>query len=505
MVSLVRKYGWHEWLCHTNFSFLAGASHPEEYVKRATKLGYRGIGICDYDGVYGIVRAYRAAQKILEQGVETPPRLFYGSEFHLEQDHHKPLIFQNTLTTLAPTQEAYFALCKMASYSHRGGKRNPWIPLEKITENAGHGLIFIQPMRGLIRSGEKEKLVKKLTILKDCYQDNLFLSISCHLNPSEDCWIAPTLKLAKSLSIPILFSQDPYFHHPKEKDLCDLVQAMRHNLTMDQCGEHFFINNERCLLPLDIIEERYRQIPGYHQGLKNARLLSEVFNFTLEKLRYQYPKEMIPESHTPHSFLKEIALKSAMEVYHNNPPDRIISLIHKELKLIKTLAFEDYFLTVWDIVHWARKQGILCQGRGSAANSAICFVLGITSVNPDCFDLLFERFMSLERGDPPDIDVDFEHERREEVIQYIYHRYGRNKAAMVANIITFKSRGAIRFTGKALGIPESYIKEASSLQETRSYRQGKTAKVIGQSKDQILWKHWIRMSERSRQSLQPGR
>ncbi|MFT5505256.1 MAG: error-prone DNA polymerase, partial [Gammaproteobacteria bacterium] len=219
-----------------------------------------------------------------------------------------------------------------------------------------------------------------------------------------------------------------------------------------------------------------------------------------------YPKEMIPHQHSAQSYLSELAYASAKDRFDQNPPDKIMGLIKHELDLIKQLNFADYFLTVWDIVAWARKQGILCQGRGSAANSTVCYLLGITSVNPEQFDLLFERFVSMERGDPPDIDVDFEHERREEVIQYIYSRYGRERSAMVANVITFRGKGALRSVGKALGANELLLNQVSKISSSRYFRGSGTDNIVNAIRldyekqfpmDRAPdWQLWSQLSER---------
>nr|MBP9708151.1 error-prone DNA polymerase [Oligoflexales bacterium] len=222
----------------------------------------------------------------------------------------------------------------------------------------------------------------------------------------------------------------------------------------------------------------------YKSALIASKDLAQRCHFSLGELRYNYPKEMLPENFSAQEFLEKITWEEAGKRYATLP-DKIRALVKRELDLIKELSFADYFLTVWDIVSWARSQDILCQGRGSAANSAVCYVLGITSVDPALFDVLFERFISVERGDPPDIDVDFEHERREEVIQYIYARYGRAKAAMVANVITFQSRGALRAAGKALGVPELVLKKAAELLEVREFRYGGADYTVAELKKDL--------------------
>ncbi|MGB5327952.1 MAG: error-prone DNA polymerase, partial [Gammaproteobacteria bacterium] len=224
----------------------------------------------------------------------------------------------------------------------------------------------------------------------------------------------------------------------------------------------------------------------------------------LDQLGYHYPGEMIPQGHDAQSYLQLLVLQATQEKFNHQPSGRILRQIEHELELIEKLNFADYFLTVWDIVSWARQQQILCQGRGSAANSSVCFVLGITSVNPDQFELLFERFVSMERGDPPDIDVDFEHERREEVIQYIYQRYGRDRAAMVANVVTFRGKGSLRAVGKALGVDDQLLQQMSKIASSRYFRGSGTENIVMALKNdyendnpraqKISWKLWLQLS-----------
>ena len=242
-----------------------------------------------------------------------------------------------------------------------------------------------------------------------------------------------------------------------------------------------FVNAERCPRSLLDLEKRYSALPCYESALRYSRDLADSCLFDFSELRYRYPKEMIPDGHTAQSYLESMTWKAAHERYGEFLPKKIHQLVLRELSLIETLGFADYFLTVWDIVRWARERNILCQGRGSAANSVTCFVLGITCVDPDRFDMLFERFISLERGDPPDIDVDFEHERREEVIQYIYERYGRQRAAMVGNVITFKTKGSMRFVGKALGISESLIQDSAKMLSIRHFRRAPSKETVEQA------------------------
>jgi error-prone DNA polymerase len=501
MASLLEKYGWHEWLCHTNFSFLIGASHPQDYVDRAADLDYAGIGITDFDGAYGLARSYRALIKMRKHRPEHHLKLFYGAEIHLKKDHNLPILLQDTLVLIAKSHLGYHNLCKILTYSHREGKRNASIPWEYLVSADVTDIVAIQPMRGILRYATSEILKKRFGDLTDIFRGQLYFIISRHLNPMEDKWIPSVLKFIEEFRAPCLLSQDPFFHAAKNKNISDLLHAIRNNRCMDDAVEQMFVNAERCLHSLPGIEVRFSKIPIYEKALRDSYDLAQSIDFSFKELKYVYPRELIPDGHTSISWLSKLVWDSAKAKHLGILSARIASTISRELILVEELGFADYFLTVWDIVRWARSQGILCQGRGSAANSAICFFLEITAVDPSLFDLLFERFMSAERGDPPDIDVDFEHERREEVIQYIYARYGRKRAAMVANVITFKKRGAIRFAGKALGIPDGILDRATKILINRRHGSDMSELMADLNKDvdiqtdtPIPWDLWLEMA-----------
>jgi error-prone DNA polymerase len=406
-------------------------------------------------------------------------------ELHLAKDHGLPLLYQDTLVLVARTRAGYAHLCALATYAHRDGKAEAWVPLEAILERPVDDLVAIQPMRGLIRRGfvgdrQERELERRCGMLAEHFRGRFYFAVSRHLNPGEDVWIEPTLALARRLGRACLLSQDAFFHEPGQKDMSDLLHAIRTNRCLDQAVPHFFANGERSLPTLANLAQRFGELPVYEGALRASRELAESCSFDMSELRYQYPKEMIPEGMSAQGFLEHLAWQAARERFGSPLPGRITQTLSHELALIEQLGFADYFLTVWDIVRWARSQGILCQGRGSAANSAVCFVLGVTAVDPSMFDLLFERFVSVERGDPPDIDVDFEHERREEVIQYIYQRYGRPQAAMVANVISFRGRGALRAVGKALGVPDRLLGDVSQTLEARYFRSSSAEDVLQQ-------------------------
>ena len=493
---------WNEWLCHSNFSFLSAAAHPEEMVSRAIELAYHGLGFCDYDGVYGIVRAFRERKRLQKKNPNIHLKLFYGAELHLEKDHEQALLLQNTVVLYAQTHEGYKNLCALLSGSRKEGKTNPHLPLAELLTKDVSGLVALLPMRGLLRRSKPGLYLEQAKALSAHFAPYCYQVISKHLHPAEDCWIKPALECANKLQIPLLFSQDAYFDHANKKDLHDLLQAMKQNHKIEEVTSHLFPNDRRFLQAQPTLHRLYSRIPGYGQALQNSLDLSRSFQFDLDQLCYHYPKEMLPEGFIPQDYLKHLVREKAHERYGKVIPEKVSKLLLHELDLVKQLGFADYFLTVWDIVAWARKQGILCQGRGSAANSSICYVLGITAVNPNNFDLLFERFISVERGDPPDIDVDFENARREEVIAYVYKRYGRDKAAMVCNLITFRKKGALREVGKALGVPEKLLSKASKKLGSFAMRGLDLHLVFEQLRaeeptlPQHIWPLWEKMSAR---------
>ncbi len=492
-----------EWLCKTNFSFLHGASHPLDLVERANALNYGSLCINDFDGAYGLARCYRELDYLKKQGQHTGLKLNYGAEIHLRRDHDLPVLLQDTLVLVAQNMEGYANLNRLLSFSHRDGKNFANVPLEHLLNSDVDGLFAIQPMRGTIRlrsGGDRHAELKQL------FDGRYYLAVSRHLHPAEDRWIGGTLACARRHGIKYLLSQDVFFHDRRQKCMSDLLQAIRSNRVFDSCREYFFPNAERCLHRDVELNRLFGAIPDYRDALKLSSDLNASCRFDLDQLGYRYPKEMIPPGLNAQSYLKTLVEQGVTDKFNRMPPGKIQRLIEHELGLIEKLNFADYFLTVWDIVSWARKQQILCQGRGSAANSCVCFVLGITSVNPEQFDLLFERFVSLERGDPPDIDVDFEHERREEVIQYIYRRYGRERAAMVANVITFRGKGALRAVGKALGADEGLLGQMSKIASSRYFRGTGTENIVMALKGDfeklhpeaqtISWELWMQLSEK---------
>ncbi len=382
-----------EWLCKTNFSFLHGASHPRDIIETANALGYQSICINDFDGAYGLARCYRELDYLRKNQLHQGLKLNYGAEIHLHSDHDLPVLLQDTLVLVAQNHQGYTNLNRLLSYAHREGKSYANIPLEYLLGSDVDGIFAIQPMRGRVRTQNSPSHHAEL---KQCFEGRYFLAISRHLHPAEDRWIKTTLECARRHKLEYILTQDVFFHNRQQKCISDLLQAIRTNRVFDQCREHFFPNAERCLHRVNELERLFTVIPGYRKALGLSQSLNQSCQFDLDQLGYHYPREMIPPGHDAQSYLRFLVNKGLQEKFGHNPPDKIVRQIEHELVLIGKLNFADYFLTVWDIVSWARRQHILCQGRGSAANSSVCFVLGITSVNPDQFDLLFERFVSMD-------------------------------------------------------------------------------------------------------------
>ena len=314
---------WYEWLCHTNFSFLLGASHPHEYVARAHELGYGGIGITDYDGVYGIVRAWRARRELGPAAGSL--RLFYGSEIHLQDDHDVPIPFQDTVILMARTLIGYHHLCRIICQAHRHSKNHAMIPLDTLLEAEHSDLICIQPMRGIIRNATPEAAYQRLSLLKDRFGDAFYLTISRHLSPAEDCWIDPTRALAHRLCCETLMSQDPYFHRPEEKPLSDLLQAIRLNRQVGEVVGHMFVNGERYLHTWPALQAIYGGMADFDRCMRAARQLAESFTFQLDQLTYRYPQEMIPAGMNSLTYLTQLAWRGATEYYRTIPEKAVES------------------------------------------------------------------------------------------------------------------------------------------------------------------------------------
>ena len=447
-------------LCsYSNFSFLQGASHPEEIVQQAAVLGYTAIGITDKNSISGLVRAHVKAQKagidlisgceisLLSYLPEKPAEeeTVWITEDHYNLDHLLPLL--PISLSLYPTNTAqYSSLCRLLSTGKlRAPKGHCWLTLEDCFSQleAMHAVVHILD--------PKHKLIlPSLKNLKDFFKDMLSVSISRTYSANESQVSSATLAIAKTFSLPLLSTNRVFYHEPSRRKLQDVLTSIRNRTSVERAGFLLSQNSERFLKSPEEICRLFRSFPN---ALKRSEEIREASsNFSLDQLSYEYPEEVCPNGKSPQLYLKELTLAGARKRFPKGIPRKVKEQLQHEFSLIEELNYARYFLTVNDIVRFAKAQGILCQGRGAAANSAVCYCLGITAVDPSRTRLLLERFISKERGEPPDIDIDFEHERREEVIQYIYNKFGRERAALVSAVITYRKKSAIREVGKALGL-----------------------------------------------------
>jgi error-prone DNA polymerase len=447
--------------CISNFSFLRGASHPEEMVGRALALGYTGLAITDECSFAGSVRAHLG----LLETIETYPaarefKLIHGTEIQLtEKSKAGP-----RLILLATTRTGYGNLSQLVTLARRAAIKGSYrLTVRDIETN----LPLLDDCLAL--------LVPPAHLSEDDHNHARWLVqllpgrswIACELTrgPDDAARLAALQAIAQSTGLPLVASGDVHMHVRGRKRLQDALTAVRHKLPLVQCGARLFANAERYLRPL------YRLARIYPPELLAETLaIAERCRFSLDELRYEYPEEVVPAGETPTTYLRRATYEQAVRRYPQGMPESVRALVEYELKLIEDLQYEPYFLTVYDIVRFARSQKILCQGRGSAANSAVCYCLGITEVDPARGAVLFERFISKERNEPPDIDVDFEHQRREEVMQYIYAKYGRQRAALTAALHTYRPRGAVRDIGKALGLS---LDQVDKLAKTMAWWDGR--------------------------------
>ncbi|HEX2138552.1 MAG TPA: error-prone DNA polymerase [Woeseiaceae bacterium] len=410
----------------SNFTFLRGASHPEELVLMAAELGYEALAITDECSVSGIVRAHSSAQ-------DCGLKLIVGTEVQLDGGPK--------LVVLARNRNGYARLCRLITDGRRAAEKGQYrLTRHALADGLPDCLVLLVPDDRLFLD------VADRWIL-DAFRDRLWIAVELLADGLERERLYRLRRLGRALRLPLVASGDVHMHCRMRRALQDTITAVREGVTLDRAGFVLYPNGERYLRSRERLEAIY---PG--DLLEETVCLADEIDFSLTELRYDYPDELVPLGETPASWLRRLSEEGMRRRWPEGAPEKVRTLVEHELELIRSLEYEAYFLTVYDIVAYARSQGILCQGRGSAANSAVCFCLGITEVDPGRMSTLVERFISKERNEPPDIDVDFEHERREEVIQYIYRKYGRERAALAATVVTYRPRSALRDVGKALGL-----------------------------------------------------
>lgn len=425
----------------TNFTFLTGASHPQEMVQRAAELGYTAIAITDECSLAGVVKAYAATKG-------SDIKLIIGSRFLLSNGI--------TVIALAPTRTAYAELSGFITLARRRADKGDYeAHLEDLRFRLQHCLLIwlCEP----ITDDNEQAIQAHADYLTRAFKERLWIGINHQLHSGEQQHFERWQQLGTQWGIPLVAAGIASMHSSKRKMLLDCVTAIRLNTPIHQLGTQTRANSEAYLKTLGQLERLYP--PAL---LQETERIGKQCIFKMDELKYQYPKELVPEGFSPGEYLRHLVKKGMERRYPRGTPAHIIQLIEKELQLIEEQNYEFFFLTVYDIVEFARSQDILHQGRGSAANSVVCYCLGITEIDPDKINILFERFISKERNEPPDIDVDFENERREEIIQYIYRKYGREHAALAATVITYRRRSAVRDLGKALGFEQSFITQLAS-------------------------------------------
>ena len=459
--------------CKTNFSFLEGASHADELVARAAELGYAALAITDRNSLAGVVRAHVAAK---EAGL----KLVVGAEITLADS--LPLVLW------APDRSAYGRLSRLITVGRRralkGQCRLTWEDLAAHHQGLLAG-IMVPPRVGqasargsslrdagppgppqAVPGGDAADVLRAVHRYRELLGDRCYLLAELHRGPDDARRLDQFAALSRQARIPLVAAGDVHYHVPGRMALQDVLTAIRHRVTVAEAGGRLFPNAQRHLKSQEEMALAFARLP---QAVDRAGEIAQHCTFSLDELRYEYPEELAPRGCTPMEYLRQLVWQGAEGRYPAGIPGKVRALLAHELGLIEELHYEAYFLTVWDLVRFARSRNILCQGRGSAANSAVCYCLGITSVDPDRTDVLFERFISRERREAPDMDVDFEHERREEVLQYLYDKYGRERAGLTAVVITYRSRSAIRDVGKALGLSQDRVDALAKIVEGYAY------------------------------------
>jgi error-prone DNA polymerase len=430
--------------CKTNFSFLRGASHPDELVNRAAELGYAALAITDRNSLAGVVRGHVAAKAA---GL----KLLIGAEI-TPQDGPALLLY-------APDRAAYGRLARLITRGCLSAVKGDC--LLRVDDIAAHAEGLLAVVVGLASGGRQPPVTvnfrkhrvadarRSLDVYREIFGDRCYLALTCHLAAGDEQRLEYLQLLVRQVRLPPVATNDVHYHEPRRRYLQDVLTAIREGRTVAELGALRFPNGERYLKSPAQMAALFHSCP---EAIDHVLALAGRCTFSLDELRYEYPEELCPPQQTPVQYLNQLTWQGARRRYPDGIPGKVRELLARELRLIEELHYEAFFLTVWDLVRFARSREILCQGRGSAANSAVCYCLGITSVDPDRTDVLFERFISRERAEAPDIDVDFEHEQREQVIQYVYEKYGRDRAGIAAEVITYRPRSAVREVGKALGL-----------------------------------------------------
>lgn len=456
--------------CKSNHSFLEGASHPEEFVRAAHALGLPALALTDRDGVYGVVEALLAAE-------EVGMHLVVGAQVSVCDGTHVILLVQD--------REGYRNLCRLLTRGHlrsqKGGSEVTW---EEVVEHA-EGLVALWGGEGSrLASADDPRPVAGT--LRDAFADRLYLLVTRHRRFSDAALEARTRELAARYSLPVVAGCEVLYHTPTRQPLQDVLACVRHGVSLAEAGRRVRPNAEYALKSPEAFTALFADDPG---AVRRTLEVAERCTFSLRALRYRYPSEWLPEGYTSGQWLRALTFEGARGRYGGRVPPEVADQLERELALIEELDYVGYFLTVHDVVAFCRQQGILCQGRGSAANSAVCYCLGVTAVDPVRMALLFERFLSRERAEPPDIDLDIQHDRREEVIQWVYRKYGRDRAAMVANKIRYRVRSALRDVGKVLGVPLVTLDRLSKVVDLHGELSPRVLREAGLDPEAPVYRH----------------
>jgi len=432
--------------CKSNFSFLEGASHPEELVETAERLDLPAIAITDRNGVYGMVRAFDAAR-------QTKVKLVYGSQVTMDDG--------SSIVVLAQDRSGYGNLCRLLSRGHlRNPKGTCSVSFNEVAEGSA-GLVALWLNDGADRLPQDPGgRASGLGTLKEAFGDRLYAVVRRHRWVDDVFRERGTREGAARFSLQLVAATEVLYHVPERRRLQDVLTCIRHGTTLREAQTKLRPNDEHGLKPAADFSALYADSPAL---VAASTEVADRCSFSFQELVYRYPDEKVPDGFTTAGWLRQLTFEGARSRYRGEIPETARSLLDKELALIEELGYCGYFLTMWELVRFCREKEILCQGRGSAANSVVCYCLGVTSVDPVRMNLLFERFLSRERAEPPDIDLDIEHNRREEVIQHMYEKYGRDRAAMVANVVRYRTRSAVREVGKAFGIPETVLDHCAKL------------------------------------------
>lgn len=474
--------------CASNYSFLRGASHPDELVERAAKLGYQALAITDECSLAGVVRAHVAAKQC---GLQ----LIIGNQFQLTPDDGSRSF---SLILLAMNREGYGNLSELITVARTRTKKGTYLlTTEDISAPQGNlahlrgmpdCLAILVPEYGITPAD----LASQISWLSPTMPGRTYLALTLLLGPGDQHHRAIVEKAGVECHVPIVATGDVCMHVRSRKPLQDTLTAIRVGLPIAECGFQLAPNAEQHLRSRLRLADLYPQ-----QALDETIRIANRCVFSLDELRYEYPDELVPDGETATSYLRKEAYIGAHWRFPSGIPANVQQQLEHELSLIAEMGYEPYFLTVYDIVRFARSQHILCQGRGSAANSAVCYCLGITEVDPARGTLLFERFISKERNEPPDIDVDFEHQRREEVMQYIYNKYGRLRAALTGVVISYRPRSTLRDVGKALGVDLSIVDQVAKSQRWWDSKSGLSQRFVecGLDPESLVAQQWQSLTQ----------